>query len=161
MVLCNKLFINSSKTKLIIYSKKNTDQINLILHGKLIDKVSQYQYLGILLDEKLTFIPYLKNLRFRLSKLVGITYYIGKLLDIKTSKTFYHSVVKSIIQYNIPFWGSSFVSYTALIQICQNKIIRNLFRNKLPELSTSQLFSECNIFKIIDLYKLEKSYLNL
>ena len=65
-----KLVLNASKTKVMLFSKaRNTDldsfQITLA-NGTQLEKVSEYKYLGLWIDEKLTFQQHVKLLSAKL-----------------------------------------------------------------------------------------------
>ena len=152
----NGLIINTTKTKVMLFSTHQTNlQWNVMMNNQPLEKISCYKFLGITIDDHLNFIPHLKNLRIKLSQLAGISYAVGKFFNLASAKSYYYSMVHSVILYNIIFWGGSATTYINFIQICQNKIVRNLFANKFECHTTDELFSKLNILKIKDIYHLE------
>uniref|UniRef100_A0A3B4Z3D2 Reverse transcriptase domain-containing protein n=1 Tax=Stegastes partitus TaxID=144197 RepID=A0A3B4Z3D2_9TELE len=70
-----KLVLNASKTKLMLFSnaRKRVDSLPTIktLQGSQIDLVTQFKYLGILIDERLTFRPHVETLVKKLKLKLG------------------------------------------------------------------------------------------
>jgi hypothetical protein len=65
-----KLVLNISKTKLMLFSRsRNVDPEDLhicSINGAHIELVSQYKYLGVLIDDKLSFVMHIKHLTKKL-----------------------------------------------------------------------------------------------
>ena len=76
-------------------------------------------------------------------------------MNIDAAKSFYYSLVLSKLSYGIIFWGAAYPTDIAAIQICQNKIVRNLFQDKIEHNSTTELYYRMGIFRIKDLFYLE------
>ena len=57
--------------------------------------------------------------------------------------------------YGLIFWGSSYRSDLAPLQILQNKILRNLFADKVNFVSTNDLYKQLQILKIKDMHSFE------
>ena len=51
----NKLKINVSKTKIMTFTCKKNIQVKIKMNNTSIDEVSEYKYLGLLIDKELTF----------------------------------------------------------------------------------------------------------
>ncbi|MFZ2538354.1 MAG: reverse transcriptase domain-containing protein, partial [Oscillospiraceae bacterium] len=73
----NKLCVNVEKTQYIIFKKSNFVQtcdshLSLHMNGKQILKVRSCKYLGITLDDKLSFIEHIDNLVAKIRKYCGI-----------------------------------------------------------------------------------------
>ena len=79
----NKISLNSGKTELVLSrskDKKITKNMNFRISGQKINMISQTRYLGLMLDEHLTFKYYLQNLKLKLNRanclLSKIRYYV-------------------------------------------------------------------------------------
>lgn len=66
----NKLTLNLSKTKVMLFSNKPNKlhaqfkkDISVMIDGTLLDIVNEFKYLGIILDEKLTYTSHIKMLK--------------------------------------------------------------------------------------------------
>ena len=67
----NKISLNSGKTELVLFrskDKKVTKNMNFRISGQKINMISQTRYLGLMLDEHLTFKYYLQNLKLKLNR---------------------------------------------------------------------------------------------
>ena len=128
----NKLSINYDKTKAMLFTSRplNNDIPNVIINGIQIEYVNDYDYLGVIFRKHTT------NLNMRLHRLVGVTFYLNCTLSLHAEKIFYSSMVSSLICYAIVIWGGTFQCCISDLQISQNKIIRNLFLDKMPEMSS-------------------------
>jgi hypothetical protein len=62
--MANKLIINPSKTKALLfrYHQKPHSILNLSVGGVCIEQVDKFKYLGILLDETVTFKPHINSI---------------------------------------------------------------------------------------------------
>lgn len=61
-----KLVLNANKTKFMLFSNSKSKSPNLppivTRQGSEIEQVNQYKYLGILIDDSLSFKPHIQNL---------------------------------------------------------------------------------------------------
>jgi hypothetical protein len=152
----NGLALNVGKTKAMLFSPTNHQIQPAINIGAIdVEFVSSYKYLGIEIDCKLKYNVHLNTLKSKLAKAVGMTYSLGKMIDIQTAKSIYFSLAHSHIIYMISLWGSSAQTRLAEIQVQQNKIIRNLFRHRFPDLSTTMLFKKVGLLSVTETYKYE------
>ena len=69
----NKLTLNVEKTKCMLFHKRRTvNPIHILLNNKAIDIVPQFNYLGIILDEHLSWKAHVAMVTGKLSKINGI-----------------------------------------------------------------------------------------
>ena len=149
--LANFLSLNPCKINHIIFSKRPfIGPLRLLLIG---DEFLQYvactKFLGIFIDSHLNFKENINHIRTRLSRLVGLSYAIGPTMNISAAKSFYYALVYSLLTYGVIFWGASFSCDINMLQVCQNKIVRNLFHNKL------NLFLQLELLKVKDIHFIE------
>ena len=153
----NMLSINFQKTKAILITPKqlphNIPPISI--HGTIIDYVAEYRYLGIIIDSKLSFKNHVRDLNSRLSRIAGASYATKNHFTLEAATIFYYSMAYSILSYIIPVWGSASDTYINELQITQNKIVRNLFGNKVQWSHTADLYDSLKILKVANIYKLE------
>ena len=159
----NKLSLNVKKTKYAIFSP-NVINIpgneSLYINGlKLVrcgnhQTESSIQFLGIHLDENLTWKNQIKSLRNKLARSIFALNRVKNILPRDILKTLYFSLIQSHIIYGIQAWGSA--KYLAQIEILQKKAIR-IIHNRPFNAHTEPLFKKSNILKASDLYKLHAS----
>ena len=71
MAKANKISLTSGKTELVLFRSKDknfTKNMNFRISGQKINMISQTRYLGLMLDEHLTFKYYLQNLKLKLNR---------------------------------------------------------------------------------------------
>ena len=109
----NKLFINTDKTKFILFHKSRQN-INLPL--KLPDlkinnnKIEQKQYLkflGVIVDENVSWKPHISALESKISQAIGNLYKARPLLNEISRKQLYFSLVHTHLTYANISWGST------------------------------------------------------
>jgi hypothetical protein len=155
----NYLSLNTNKTKYMLFTKSSPigPMIPLLIRTDQLEQVSVIKFLGVQIDSKLNFKCHILNLRMKLARLVGLSYAIGPNMNIDSAKSFYYGLVHSQLIFGVIFWGAAYATDIEPLQICQNKILRNLFRDKMNYTSTSHLYSQLNILKLKDIIRLEES----
>jgi hypothetical protein len=127
----------------------------LVIKNEHLQQVTSIKFLGVHIDCNLNFKNHIKYLRSKLARLVGLSYVIGPNMNLEAARSFYFALVHSQLIFGIIFWGVAYTTDIEPLQICQNKIIRNLFRDKVNYSSTSNLYSQLGILKIKDTKRLE------
>ena len=101
-IRANRLSLNTSKTKLVVFKYKNkiiTKHLNFRISGQKIKPSLQVKYLGIILQDDLHWNSHLTKLRKQLSRSIGllskVRYYVPKHL----LRTIYHSIFNSHLIY--------------------------------------------------------------
>lgn len=153
----NKMHINLTKTKAMIISSKKIDENipNILINNVAIEYVKEYKYLGLVIDRNLKFSKHMFSLNKRLASVIGAAYSLRDTLSLQAAQTFYYSMFHSLISYIIVVWGGSSKSALNDLQISQNKIVRNLFANKINHSHTSDIYRELKLLNINEIYKLE------
>ena len=153
----NYLSLNTKKTKFMVFSNSKFigPNLSLSISDTHLEQVNTTKLLGVHIDSGLNYKEHIKNLRSKLARLVGLSYALGPNMSLEAAKSFYYALVHSKLTYGIIFWGVTFQSDISAIQICQNKIIRNLFQDKIDCNSTIELYYQLGIFKVKDLFCLE------
>ena len=84
----NKLSLNYSKTSYMIVSRKNNQltDFNVKINHKTITRTSCVKYLGVFIDDKLTWSNHIAYLENKLSRSVGLFYRIRQYLSDSASK---------------------------------------------------------------------------
>ena len=104
----NKLSLNISKTKLIIFHR-NTASIDhtlkLKLDGKRLSPSQSVKYLGVLLDEHLQWNDQIAHVKIRLNCAIGIFSKIRHNANPTILKVVYHSLFGSNLLYRTQLWG--------------------------------------------------------
>ena len=151
----NKLSLNASKCKYMLFTNKKIDSDPIILLDSLpIERVNEFKYLGVHLDDKLKFNKHVDHLCGILSRYCGMTFKLRGHLDLKSAKNTYYSCIYSAIKYCICTYGGLLQSTQRgnRLKSQQNRIVKNLFGNFVPQ--NTDIYKRLRILKIEDVHKL-------
>ena len=152
----NQLTINYKKSCYMIIGKKTqvaTDFKPSINHN-LIQQTDNLRYLGIYLDNKLSWKSHIEILSTKLSKICGIIYKLRHYVPLSTLKSVYFSLFHSQLQYSLLNWGRATKTHLHKLEILQNKIIRACyFRPRFQH--SNLLYSKLGVLKLDDMIKME------
>ena len=128
-LVTNKLTLNYKKTKYMIFHKKGISKhllkmINLNINKNNIKQVATFKYLGVYLDNMLSWREHIQNLTTKLARFTGVVYKIRNFAPKKVLMMLYNALIGSCLRYGIRSWGSSSPQLLNTLQIAQNKIIR-------------------------------------
>ena len=155
-ISANKLALNISKTVYLLFSGKRaiSELPILYLNNEPIQRQHSTKFLGLILDERLSWNAHAQHVNGKVSRLAGIFYRIRNFLPSHALKTIYYALFQSQLQYGIVFWSG--VNKTKFDQIfrVQKKIIR-FITNSDRLAHTTPLFKDLAILKLDDLRKLE------
>ena len=137
-MLLNKLHINMSKC-CYIHFKPKSQRLNLtqpsVNHNLLIDnfpikKVSETKFLGVIIDENLSWDSHITALRRKLNYASATLYRIRDSVPKHLHKDLYHTLFESHLTYCISVWGGSAMNKISRLWISQKHCVRVLFGDK-------------------------------
>ena len=134
---CNLLHINTKKSCFMYFSpnkRENESSVNnelehlsLSIEGSIISRVKTTKFLGVLIDDKLSWKPHLEALNKKLRSACGRIYRIKTYLPQKLHKQIYHSLFESHLTFAISVWGGVSNNTLQNVFITQKKCIRMMF----------------------------------
>ncbi len=156
---CNKLKANSSKTKYMVFAPRLRAYSNInfqlkLTNGCVIDKVNEYKYLGLIVDDKLTWKPHIKRLKSQLSKSLGILYKLRHLTNKQVLKMVFHSLFFSHLNYGLLCWARANKTYLNPLKILLNKALRCINFCNYTDPVTHILYKD-KLLQVDELFKLE------
>lgn len=155
----NKLTLNVSKTNYLQiknYQNPKTISHPIILNGAQLEQVSSTKFLGITIDQSLSWSNHINNLRAELHKSLGLIYRASSFLPEQLLILLYNSLVNSKIVYCLESWGNAPQTHLNKILVIQKKVIRTIFK-KPPTEHTVPLFQKAFILPVQQLYLLRIS----
>ena len=155
--ITNHLKINSDKTNLLLFHPYPAPTFHITIDDKNVYPISSLRYLGIILDDRLSWQPHIKEVVTELSRAVGIIHRLKKLMPKSTLRSVYFAVFHPHLQYVIGIWGQAHTSYLDRIRVLQNKAIRIL--SSVGHMTRlAPLYKNLNILRVDDLctYELAK-----
>ena len=127
----NRLSINFSKTNFMIIKsqKKKDDQVNISVESadgtiNALQRKQKIKYLGVLLDETISFNHHISYICTRIARNNGIISKLRHYLTLLQMKQIYYSLIYPYISYAILAWGSAYKTHIDKIQTKQNHSAR-------------------------------------
>ena len=144
----NKLSLNVPKTKYMIFRPKNKiiADLNLFLDGHKLERVTNFDFLGIVVDECLTWNNHIHKIQMKISKTVGVMNRIKAYLPSETLLIIYNSLIYPHLLYGALLWG---IKYTKLEKL-QRRSIRTINKSKYNA-DADPLFKKTNVLKLEDI----------
>ena len=134
-------------------NKKIPQDIDPIMIGnEEINRVSCTKFLGIYIDDKLTWTTQVIHVKNKLSKAAGIMYKARPSLNVETLKCVYYSFVYPYLYYGIIAWGNTYESYLSIINTVHKRIIRTMASARKYE-HTEPIFSRFKLLTFQQIYK--------
>ena len=151
----NKLSLNVSKSSLLVFHppQKKLKQINIQIIGLNIPLKEKAKYLGIILDENLTWHAHVRYINIKLSRAIGILSKLRHSLPKQMIRTLFFSFFQPHIEYCINIWTCAAKTTLEPIEISMKKAIRIISFAKRDSHSTP-LFKIHNILNFQNLCKL-------
>ena len=109
----NKLSLNESKTKYTLFHKPNSkDNIplklpKLSMNEKEIKRTDCIKFLGVLLDENLTWNNHIHVIENKIAKNIGILYKARYTINQQGLRSLYYSFIHSYLNYGNIVWAST------------------------------------------------------
>ena len=154
----NKLSLNLKKTTyLVITNRKINHTFEIKIGDYLLTQSSEVKYLGIILDEKLSWKPHLQYLRRKVASGCWALNKIKEYVNIASMKTVYYGLVYQRLQYCISCWGGVAPSNLIKLVSLQKRAVRYICNTKNSRAHTTELFFKLNLLKLEDIYKLQIS----
>ena len=92
-----------------------------------IERVQSLKFLGVMIDENLTWKPHIELLENKISKNIGVLFKASKLLNFSCLKNIYFALIHSYVNYANIVWASSCRTGLKKIFLKQKQAIRIIF----------------------------------
>ncbi len=118
----NKLSLNLSKTKFMLFTnQKCFDNVCLILNGITIERVSEFRFLGVLIDEKFKWKSHIAYVRNKMCKNIAVLSKVKFMLNYKAMRSLYCSFILPYLMYCLEVWGNSYFTNLMLYLFCKKE----------------------------------------
>ena len=110
----NRLKINIDKTKVLLFKSSSSDNLNIFIDDTQIEQVKSIRYLGVEIDEILSWRPHVNQLCKALSFTVHTLGTFGRLrkfLNSNLLSILYKAIIQSCLDYCCSVWGNCCSSY--------------------------------------------------
>ena len=147
----NKLTLNVEKTKCMLFHKRRkVIPLQLKIHNEFIDIVTQFCFLGIMLDDTLSWKKHENMITNKLSKITGILNRLKYTFPMQILLIIYKSLFLPHVNYGSLVWGS-LSERTGMIQ---KKAIRIITHSNFIA-HTEPLLKELHLLKVTDMFSLK------
>ena len=73
--LLNKLIMNMDKTKFMVFTSKIYNSVSIKINNVAIEQARSFKYLGLLIDDKLTFKTHIAQVTMKINRANGLLFY--------------------------------------------------------------------------------------
>ena len=152
----NRLSLSICKSNFVLFRGKkknaNIDFNEIKLDHDSIPRASFVKYIGIYIDETLSWNKHITEVCKSLVKYFTVFYNIRKGISKHLARTIYYTCIYSRIKYGIEIYGSNSGLKMQKIQTLQNKLLKILLKKDYM-FSTNRLHRELRILKVQDIYR--------
>ena len=138
----------------MIFTQKNTKitiEENLRIDNSNIDKVEKTKFLGVIIDQHLTFLNHINYMKGKISRGIGILKKARPYLNESTLKTLYDSFVYPHFTYCIEVWGTTYKTYLDHLVKLQKWAVRTIVGAKRRD-STGPIFDRLNLLRLDEMF---------
>ena len=129
---------------------KRIPKLTLEIENTTIEQVSEFNFLGITLDEHVKWNKHIDKIANKISRNIGIINSMKHFLPIGTKTLIYNSLIVSHINYGLMLWGYS----CGRIEKLQKKVVRIISLSKYNA-HTEPILKHLKLLKISDILKLQ------
>lgn len=157
-LVTHKLTLNVKKSSYMFIQKhKNEDRSSIDFGTKKLEYSSTIKYLGLYLDETLSWQAHTEILRKKLSAPIGILKRLSYSVPKYLVRSLYFCLIHCHLQYLTVLWYPTFQNLVKPLKILQNKAIKNIYN--LPiRYNTDMLYKNFNIMPLENIYKFQVSF---
>ena len=150
----NKLSLNVNKTNYMIFSnKKCVPDVKIKISNIEIMRVKVAKFLGVLIDEKLSWNEHIALVKSKISKSIFLLNRAKHVLNDRALLTLYNSIVLPYLSYCCEIWGNTYKSRLNNIVILQKRAMRIVHGVHYRD-HTNRLFYESKSLKFFDIVAL-------
>ena len=150
----NKLSLNLSKTHFVLFRRKrNMVRLNeeLIIDNVKINKVDNTKFLGVYLDECLTFQKHIGYIKGKVSRGIGVLCKCKSVLNENYLRILYNTILYPYFTYCVEVWGSTYSTYLDPLIKAQKWAIRIIAGAKRYD-HTAPLYERLKLLDVRKIY---------
>ena len=149
----NRLSLNLCKTNYMLFNSRPPDNVlALTINNVALPRVAATKFLGIIVDDKLSWKPHIQSVKSKLSSVLSIMYKASKLITTTGMYTLYCSLFHPYLSYCNEIWGNTYPSNVKCLFTLQKKAIR-LICNADRLAHTNAMFKDMSILKLSEFVK--------
>ena len=102
---------------------KSVRYLSLKINGKLIERVTQFNFLGLILESNMSWNLHINHIPLKISKAIGILYRLKTIYPQSVLQTLYNTLILPYFNYCILAWGAT-ISESNPLHLLQMKALR-------------------------------------
>uniref|UniRef100_A0A3B3IP09 Reverse transcriptase domain-containing protein n=1 Tax=Oryzias latipes TaxID=8090 RepID=A0A3B3IP09_ORYLA len=150
----NKLSLNLTKTKFMVFGNKNRTEVTLSIDNIKIEQVSEFKFLGVMLDDKLTWKSHIFYVKNKVAKSLFVLNKSKYVLPCHIMHMLYCSLVLPYFTYCIEVWGNTYETNIMPLILLQKRAIRIIHKANFRD-HTNDLFIKSGLLKLKNLIELQ------
>ena len=157
-VYANGLALNLKKTRYMIFTKMRLDlsAFQLRIDNQIIERKTEARFLGVIMDDKLSWASHIKAIKTKMSRFIGVMYKLKWQLPITARLQIYQSFIQSHLNFCSLVWGFASKSRIETLFTKQKQGMRAVasghlnywYRNGKPPDHTKPIFKEHEILTV-------------
>ena len=166
-LLSNKLVPNLRKSKLMFFNSKPKPDLDVLTFGgEEIEWVSEFKYLGLVLNNRMSYSGHNDRICTKVSQYIGVFYNLNKILPKDVLVLLYHTFILPHLMLHIVLWGTAPEVYMSKLRIKQNKLLRAILNvevvNGIPQQRSMAMYNNLGLLTISNLFRFQLfRFLNL
>ena len=148
----NKLSLNVAKTKFMVFHTSNrlVRYPNLLINGRPIERVTQFNFLGLILQSNMSWSMHTNHISLKVSKAIGIIYRLKDVYPLLVLQTLYNTLIFPYFNYCILAWGAT-INNDNRLHLLQKKALR-LISNSNYIAYTEPIYKNLGLLKLTDMF---------
>ena len=147
----NKLVLNMKKTEFMTFgtrqrlARQKCDETDISLNGQSIKHTDTFKYLGVVLDDTLSFNDHVDYVRMKVSKILGMFSRIRPSLTLEAANRLYKAMVLPVLDYCDAVWHECGQGNSDKIERLQRRAARIVFFKAASKLSTDEIMTKLGL----------------
>ena len=156
----NRLIPNLKKSKLMYFSSRPCEFLEeMKFDNEIIEWVEEYQYLGLIMSNKMCFSSHIQRVTSRISRFSGVFFALNRVLPRSILILLYFAFIVPHLTLHIEIWGAAPECHIKKLAVRQNKLLRAIlgigFENGIPTLGTEEMYRSSRVLNLKNLFKLK------
>jgi hypothetical protein len=156
----NKLSLNIDKTSYMLFGSKKSEtacmSVSLSINEISIKQVENCKFLGVYLDNNLTWDKHIQEISSKISRSIGVISKLSYKLPRHILFNLYNTMILPYLSYCNIVWGINYPTHLEKLNLLQKRIVRVMCGRNRSE-HTAPLFNHLKLLKVTDINILQTS----
>ena len=154
----NCLVANASKSKLMFFSSRVATELpDFNFSGGLIEWVSEFKYLGLILTNKLSYGRHISKVTLNVSRITGMVMSVRDFFPRSVLLKLYHALALPHVNLHIEIWGAAPAYQINSLAVKINNLLRLIFgirrENGIPTIGAGEMYRTFGLLNVGSLFK--------